>query len=48
MRQAFVAIQEQSTQGFGNELEELLKDPNLQNLNIDAEQTKACLIFAKK
>ena len=43
MRQAFVAIQEQSTQGFGNELEELLKDPNLQNLNIDAEQTSAII-----
>ncbi len=43
MRQAFVAIQEQSTQGFGSELEELLKDPNLQNLNIDAEQTSAII-----
>ena len=43
MRQAFVAIQEQSSQGFGGELEELLKDPNLQNLNIDAEQTSAII-----
>tara|TARA_B100001059_G_scaffold230715_1_gene265335 strand:- start:744 stop:2021 length:1278 start_codon:yes stop_codon:yes gene_type:complete len=44
MRQAFVAIQEQSTQGFNPEdFEKLLQDPNLSNLNIDAEQTSAII-----
>lgn len=43
MRQAFVAIQEQSTQGFGSELDKLLQDPNLQNLDIDLEQTSAII-----
>ena len=44
MRQAFVSIQEQSTQGFNSEdFEKLLQDPNLSNLNIDVEQTSAII-----
>jgi len=44
MRQAFVSIQEQSGQGFNpDDFEKLLKDPNLSNLNIDAEQTSAII-----
>ena len=44
MRQAFVSIQEQSTQGFTSEdFEQLLQDPNLSNLNIDVEQTSAII-----
>lgn len=44
MRQAFVSIQEQSTQGFNSDdFEKLLQDPNLSNLNIDVEQTSAII-----
>ena len=41
MRQAFVAIQEQSTQIW--KWIRRIKRPNLQNLNIDAEQTSAII-----
>ena len=42
MRQAFVSMTEQSTQGFGD-LSSLLNDPKLSNLDINIEQTSAVI-----